>query len=528
LFGLYEMDNRYFYNQEVVEKGDFLMSVRTYCIHFISICITAALLIHSAAHAATIQLPKTGQTKCFQTTGNYSVNTTTVIDCAGTGQDGEKQKGAAWPASRFTDNSNGTVTDNLTGLVWLKNVNCVDTVGGITKSVGLLSWSDALTWSNALASGKCGLSDSSSAGDWRLPNVIELESLTSMTPTGAALPSGHPFTITFGTNGTYWTSTTALGAISAAWIVNLREGNANLSISSKIAASTANIWPVRDAPPAAGALSISPGNMTFGDILVNATSAPQTITFSNSGAGNSVVSSLTLSGIYKDMFTLNTGDGTAGTCGSTPITILPSASCTITATFTPVSFGSKDIVLQVASNDPGAPTKTIFISGSGILPTFTIGTSVIGGNGSIVCDSPISLDGTSICQISPDPDYFLETFTDNGLNMLDFAGDVYVIPNVSSNHTVSGTFALKPARISGPIPAYHLTLQDAYWSLVSPEDFIELKEGNLISDFVADTDITATIVGGAYGTASTGKTVIKGTVWLVKGKTIMKNISISP
>ncbi len=35
-------------------------------------------------------------------------------------------KGIAWPAPRFTDNMNGTVVDNLTGLVWLKNADCLE------------------------------------------------------------------------------------------------------------------------------------------------------------------------------------------------------------------------------------------------------------------------------------------------------------------------------------------------------------------------------------------------------------------
>ncbi len=32
-----------------------------------------------------------------------------------TGDDGDLEKGVAWPDTRFTDNGNGTVTDNLTG-----------------------------------------------------------------------------------------------------------------------------------------------------------------------------------------------------------------------------------------------------------------------------------------------------------------------------------------------------------------------------------------------------------------------------
>ena len=44
-----------------------------------------------------------------------------------TGDDGDLEKGVAWPNPRFTDNSDGTVTDNLTGLIWLKNANCFGT-----------------------------------------------------------------------------------------------------------------------------------------------------------------------------------------------------------------------------------------------------------------------------------------------------------------------------------------------------------------------------------------------------------------
>ena len=46
------------------------------------------------------------------------------IACAGTGQDGELQKGVSVDP-RFTDNADGTVTDNLTGLIWLKDVDCL-------------------------------------------------------------------------------------------------------------------------------------------------------------------------------------------------------------------------------------------------------------------------------------------------------------------------------------------------------------------------------------------------------------------
>jgi hypothetical protein len=105
-------------------------------------------------------VPQTGQVLCYDTAGN-------VINCSGTGQDGAVRKGVPWPNPRFTNNGNGTITDNLTGLIWAQNQNCFSNV----------PWATALALANTLASGACGLSDGSIAGDWRVPNVMELLSL---------------------------------------------------------------------------------------------------------------------------------------------------------------------------------------------------------------------------------------------------------------------------------------------------------------------------------------------------------------
>ena len=102
-----------------------------------------------------------------------------VIDCAGTGQDVEYQMGMPWPNPRFTDNGDGTVTDNLTQLIWLKNANCFEQ----------RTWADALTDCNTLNSGECGLSDGSEEGDWHLPNVKELQSLIHYGVFDPALPN---------------------------------------------------------------------------------------------------------------------------------------------------------------------------------------------------------------------------------------------------------------------------------------------------------------------------------------------------
>jgi len=69
------------------------------------------------------------------------------------------------PADRFLDNGDGTVTDTNTGLVWLKNANCF----GLPPLFD--NWNDAMALVAGLSDGQCGLTDGSSAGDWRLPTL---------------------------------------------------------------------------------------------------------------------------------------------------------------------------------------------------------------------------------------------------------------------------------------------------------------------------------------------------------------------
>src|SRR3989304_7183632 len=110
-----------------------------------------------SGQSGVVELGKTGETSCYNNVEN-------VVDCAGTGQDGETQSGVPWPSPRFTVGT-GTeadcVIDKLTGLMWTKNAN----LPGSTTP-----WQQALDSSNTL--NLCGNTD------WRLPNRKELHSLT--------------------------------------------------------------------------------------------------------------------------------------------------------------------------------------------------------------------------------------------------------------------------------------------------------------------------------------------------------------
>ena len=157
-------------------------------------------------------VPKTGQTVSY-----------------GSQDDGELQKGVAWPDPRFTDNFDGTVTDDLTGLIWLKDG---------TRFSGL-SFPDALAVCNALADDGTTLTDGSAAGDWRLPNILELGSLTDFSQIGPALPVDHPFIA--GSAGTFWSSTTTAINANRAWAVGMGIGR----IQDLAKGQLNQVWPVR-------------------------------------------------------------------------------------------------------------------------------------------------------------------------------------------------------------------------------------------------------------------------------------------
>ncbi len=171
-------------------------------------------------------LPRTGQTHCYDSTG-------AILACTGTGQDGDTLKGAIWPKLRFTDVTNGSIRDNLTGLIWSKDAN----------APGPTACTPATTknWQASLDYVKC-LNTNIYLGfaDWRLPNRIELSSLVDHAQLNQATwLAGLGFTNVQAVY--YWSASTSADSPSDAWGVDMGDGD----IDGDNKTYSQFVWPVR-------------------------------------------------------------------------------------------------------------------------------------------------------------------------------------------------------------------------------------------------------------------------------------------
>jgi hypothetical protein len=172
-----------------------------------------------------------------------------------THDDGDLQKGVTRPNPRFTEPSpvDGTVTDNLTGLMWHKDANLTKTQDYNPDNTGdgRVQWTNAFIFLTNLNNGTYGTGSSGNVGhtDWRLPNINELLSLICWAYSGPALSnetgtgqwtSGNPFTGV--QSSSYWSSTTLVFNTDRAWRVELSDGN--VSYYDKVSYAF-YVWPVR-------------------------------------------------------------------------------------------------------------------------------------------------------------------------------------------------------------------------------------------------------------------------------------------
>ena len=144
---------------------------------------------------------------------------------------------------RYVDCGNGTVTDTLTGLIWLKQATCLSTA----------DWEAAKKQAAGLKDGDCGLKDGSSPGDWRLPTSKEWEETMAKAKAlqcspgpmltndaGDACISSGPSSFTAVESDYYWSSTHMEGQ-ERAYFGDVDHGN----LLNGSLVTTLRVWPVR-------------------------------------------------------------------------------------------------------------------------------------------------------------------------------------------------------------------------------------------------------------------------------------------
>ena len=164
--------------------------------------------------------------------------------------------------------SNGTVTDNRSGLIWLAHADCfgeVDWHDAMEIVAGLSDQDDSFCTEFSLTPTECdcGLSDGSSPGEWRLPSISEWRAMVNdalgeggdpgciadpLTITNdigdacrGAIGSGSSFANVQTAN--YYSSNTFADNTAVAWVLNLSGGNA--VGSNKASPPDDHMWPVR-------------------------------------------------------------------------------------------------------------------------------------------------------------------------------------------------------------------------------------------------------------------------------------------
>ena len=139
-----------------------------------------------------IETISAGGTKKFHARAVRNINTPTTI------------------TNHFTDNGDGTITDNLTQLVWQKIPNA-----------NIFTWEQALSYAEGLTIG--------TNSDWRLPNIKELQSINNEFATNPSVFA--PYFSSVGVHN-YWSSTTLPNQALSAWYWSTTFGITTYSVKT--------------------------------------------------------------------------------------------------------------------------------------------------------------------------------------------------------------------------------------------------------------------------------------------------------
>jgi len=146
-------------------------------------------------------------------------------------------------------------------------------------------------------------------------------------------------------------------------------------------------------PPPTGTPSVTftPTSLTFGAQAINTTSAPQSITITNTGNGSLFINSAATRGANPLDFT-QVDDGCSG------LTLPAAASCSVAINFSPKATGTRSATFILTDNAPASP-QTVPITGTGT-----------GQNPPLAIDSRFFTCANGVCDIGAGSNVFVNNF----------------------------------------------------------------------------------------------------------------------
>jgi hypothetical protein len=164
------------------------------------------------------------------------------------------------------------------------------------------------------------------------------------------------------------------------------------------------------------AVTLSPGSLSFGQVLVKTASTPQNVTVTNTGEGTLTFTGGNAAGI-KITGTNVSSYSQTNNCGSS---LAAGAFCTITVTFTPQTTGSLTADVTLTDN-ANSKTQTVSLNGTGAYPTakltpstLAFGSIEVGSTSSAMTSTltnngKVNLTITKVALSGTDPKEYSET-----------------------------------------------------------------------------------------------------------------------
>jgi hypothetical protein len=219
----------------------------------------------------------------------------------------------------------------------------------------------------------------------------------------------------------------------------------------------------RTAPPAPS-LTITPKTLDFGSQEIGTTSAPRTLTVTNTGSTPAHVGWLDIQDPPGTGFQGSEGEFTSNPNAScTNAVLAPGASCTVSLTFAPFALGPQPVVVDVMADNTGTDlyqvAATASVTGEGFTDGVYVGSvtvpgSVTGGQSVTGTIRTASTPGGSDCKTSTVPEEIILSAT----AWASVHGTIVNVASLPSNHVIvpagqcKATFTLTTSPVTTDVP----------------------------------------------------------------------------